>query len=283
MKLFEIVKLTNKSCQNLGQLLVLTAFILSTTAAAQTEIEQGTHLKIGYLNPFSNVERVRTPSAVVPNDRVEIRPKSHESWTAKILVEDSAGVMVGVRDNLRKWQEIEEYRKNWNLEKTGMYDTPDLAAKKAYINRQLIKYLDKRLSGEVRNAEEGSTLHRVGQVQKALKPNAEAKVSEKIKIKFKARVLQGEAIVRVDNPWVEYRTNINRKGEITMNAAREIKFIGVKTNVDYNVKQGSWVATFDKPINDKLLARVSSSQSDKQMAFEEQTNRTLQFIFRTPF
>lgn len=284
MNLFEIRKLNKVSCQKLGQLVLFCLFLSGQSLYAQEpEVEASTYLKIGYLNPFSNVERVREPSAIVPNDRVAISPQRNESWTAKILVEDDAGVLNSVRDNLQKWQEMEEYRQNWALDGMRMYDTPDRGGKVAYLNSQLLKYLDKRLSGEVNSAEEGSTLHQVGQVQKALKPNAEARVSEKVKVKFKARLLQREATVRVDNPWVEYNTNINSQGEINMHAGREIKFIGVKTNVDYNVKQGHWITSIDKPLNENLTARLSSAQSDRQMAFGEETDRTLQFIYSAPF
>ena len=50
-------------------------------------------------------------------------------------------------------------------------------------------------------------LHRVGQVQKALKPSTSVNVSKKVKLKFKAKVLQRQARFIVANPWMDYTTD----------------------------------------------------------------------------
>ena len=278
MKLIEIKKMAKANCLKFGQVLFSVAFIMFQNAQADETL-----LRVGYLNPFAEIREKRAPSSTVPNDRIFVSPKPIESWTANILVEDDAGVMLSIKNDLQRWQEIEEFRENWSLQESRFYETPDIGAKKAYLSRMLLRYLDKRVTGGVKKAEAGSTLHRVGQVKSALKPNTEAQISKNIKVKFKARLLQGEAIARIENPWVEYHTIINRNGDFNMHASREFASIGVRSYLDYNVNGGVWTATFDKPLTNKLMARLSSAQSDKQMAFEEQTNRTLQFIFTTAF
>ena len=266
-------KFTQLSCMGLilGKMIVCSAFA-GETQKSNIELLQN-------LNPLKKI-RSRGPNSYVPADEVEVVPSlEQESWMNKILVEDNSGVLRGVRNDIKNWEEKDEYAKLWNLKSTGLYETPNQAAKKQYLDKKILKYVDKRISGEVKNAEEGSALHRVGQVQKALKPNAEAQISKRIKLKFKARVLQQKAIVRVDNPWVDYNSEINADGQVQMNMHKDIKSLGVKTNVQYQLSEETWVATVDRPLNAQWTARVSSSQTDKDMAFSEDSNRTVQLLY----
>ncbi|MBK24160.1 MAG: hypothetical protein CME70_09190 [Halobacteriovorax sp.] len=298
-------------CLNFGHLSVLLlSFLFSNLALCesqpQDDMENLVMLKM--LNPSYRV-RGRGPSNFVPDDQIEPLPVESKSWTQQILVEDDAGVLVGIKKDLAEWQETQEYAKTWNLESTGVYDVDSVDTKKAYLQRMILKYADKRLSGEVKKAEEGSALHTVGQAQKALKPNAEANVTENIKLKFKARVLQGKAIMEVRNPYVEYKATTNLKGEVHMDARKEFKEIGVETNanyqandddlkvnviknfedfnlqaqIDYEVSQENWTASLQRPIYKKLIGRVSSTQSEKEMILGGESNQRMEVMFNTSF
>jgi len=225
----------------------------------------------------------RGPANIIPDDEIEIEPIKQTLWYENLLVEDDRGVLVGVREQLKFWREREEYVSNWDLESTGLYRTPDIEAKKRYLQKNLLRYLDKRLSGEIRNAEKNSTLHRVGQVQTALRPNAEARISEKIKIKFRARVLQGKAFILVKNPWVDNRTTISATGKVEVAMNRSFKDLGIATRVRYNVNESEYLAEIDKTITSKITARISSHQNDKTMIFESEANSTLQLLFHHSF
>ena len=113
----------------------------------------------------------RGPANYIPDDEISISPIKNTLWLDKVFVKDDAGVLENVRRDIQRWQDDEEYRQNWGIDRFGAQAAPTDLQKKQYLSRQALRYLDKRLTGEVKKAEKGSTLHKVGTVQKALKPN----------------------------------------------------------------------------------------------------------------
>lgn len=225
----------------------------------------------------------RGPASTIPRDDLEAVPPQDQIWLNSVFVEDNAGVMNNIRNQLQTWQKMEEYRQNWDVESTGLYETPDDGRKKAWFNRMLLRYADKRLSGEMKNAAQGSTLRRVSNVQQALRPDTEATISRNIKLKFKARVLQLQGTMRVINPWVESETTFNAQGEIHTRVAKNIESLGIRTEVFYQVHDGNYQAVISKPLSEKVTAVLSSSQSDNQVAFADLDRNTVQLIYSTPF
>jgi hypothetical protein len=299
------------NCINFGHVSVLClSLIFGTLALAGPfpEDDMENIVMLQMLNPSYKV-RGRGPSNFVPDDQIQPLPLESKSWTQQILIEDDAGVLAGVRKNLSDWQDTQEYARAWNLGSTGVYDVESVDEKKAYLQKMILKYADKRLSGEVKNAEEGSALHSVGQAQRALKPNAEAAISDNIKLKFKARILQGKAIMEVKNPYVQYTTTANLKGEVNLDASKEFKELGVNTNanyradednlkvnvvkdfkdlniqasINYEISEETWTASLQKPIYRKLIGRVSSSQADKEMILGNESNQVMEVMFNTSF
>jgi len=230
-----------------------------------------------------DVEVGRAPASYVPNDEVEVVPEKQEIWLKKVFIEDSGGIVKSMRETYQSWEKEEEYARNWNLTSSGLYTVRGQKERKAYFDRMILKYIDKRISGEVKTAEKGSTFHRVGQVQKALKPKAEVSISSKVKLKVKARLLEQKAILELHNPYVEYKTDVEATGEITMKIRKDIKFMDLKASVDYQVDKGSYLAYVDKKITPKITGRVSSSQSDKEMAFGSSSNKQVQFFYNHSF
>jgi len=257
----------------------LTASAFCLSLSAQEMVQE---LSFKQLNPDYKI-RDRAPSNFIPNDEVWGAPVENKEFIQKIFVETDEGTLRNANNQFIAWEETAEYARLWNLETTGLYVVPDQKGRKAFFDRQLLQYADKRLSGEVRNAEEGSTMHAVGQAQKALRPNAEAQIFPSVKLKFKARVLQGKAYMIVDNPYVDAQAQINMKGEASMNVKRQFASLGVATEVDYQVSSESWVARVDKTITNRITARVTSAQSQKAMAFSNESNRTVELVFGMPF
>ncbi len=256
-------------------------FSRGITQTSQIEPEK-ISLSFEKLSP-SFVIQNRGPGSFIPNDEVESVPYKQTIWLQHVFVEDNAGVMNSIKNDFTQWEDEEEYARNWNLKSTGLYETPDQNAKKAHFNRKLLKYADKRLAGEVREAEEGSTLARVGRVQKALRPNTEARISQNIKIKFKARVLQGKAMVYIHNPLAQIDTTVDAKGRIDVEANRDIASLGIKAGAEYQANDGIWMARVDRQLTEKITARVSSTQSDKEMAFDKNADKRIEFFFSHSF
>lgn len=227
----------------------------------------------------------RAPANFIPDTEIEPVPIQNRIWLQNLLIEDNHGVLASIRANISSWEQTEEYAKNWNIESTGLYKTPDLDRKKAFLQKTLLKYFDKRLAGEIKNSEEGSTLHTVGQVHQTLRPNTEVGISKKVKVKFKARVLQGKAIARVDNPWVDTHATVKLTGEVNVQMRKELKDIGVTAGINYNANEGRYLAHVDKKLTDQITARVSSNQADDKVMFDtdEEVDKRLEFFFSTPF
>ncbi len=271
------------SCQNFSHiaknLATISFFVSICTAGSSLFADE---LCFSQLNHNKAIKH-RGPSSFVPNEEIEVVPPKNEVWLQKVLVDDDAGVLRSIRNNLNQWQATEDYARAWNLQSTGLYTIKTTQDKKSYLNRKMLKYLDKRLSGEIKHSEEGSTLRRVANVQKALKPKVAVAVSSNVKVKFKARLLQGKAFVVVDNPYVDYKTELTAKGDINMKLEKRFDKVGVSTHMDYDIKNGTWLTYVDKKVIKAVTARVSSSQSEKEMAFTENANKTVQLFFSKPF
>jgi hypothetical protein len=259
----------------IGAILTLNSGLVSAQDMLQS-------LKLADLRP-SERSQVRGPSNFVPNDDLEAVPFEQKIWLQNVFVETDEGNISSMRSQFEKWEREQEYARVWNLESTGLYESVDTSKRKAYFNRQLLKYADKRLSGEVREAEEGSSLHTVGQVEQALRPNAEAEISKNVKVKLRARALQGKATMVVQNPYIEMNSSINLSGEATVFVGKKLEALGVDTALDYQVSEGVWVARIDKALTNTVTARVTSSQDDDAMAFTGKSDQTLQFIYSAPF
>jgi hypothetical protein len=226
----------------------------------------------------------RAPAHFVPNDDVEPQPiVQNHIWLQDVFVKDDEGHLDATRNQIAEWSEKEEYAKNWNVKSTGLYNTPEEKEKKSYFNRQMLKYADKRLAGEVKNSEEGSVMQSVGQAQKALAPSAQVGISKNVKVKFRARVLQGKASMAIENPYLDHETEVKTSGSVNMKTEKNLKSIGLLAGVDYAVTEKTWTARFDKTITERISARVSSSQTDKSMAFSADSDRIVQVMYSLPF
>jgi hypothetical protein len=225
----------------------------------------------------------RGPATYTPNDDIVLVPQAVDTWTNNVIVEDDAGIMVSVRDQLKAWDTRQQYAQEWDLEDTGLYDVPNPDEQERYLNRNILRYLDKRLSGEVKRADSGSTMHTVGKVHNALRPKAEAGISQNIKLKFRAKVLQGRGYVYVENPYVDANAMVSATGHVELKVERSFKQVGVHSRVQYNVDQDQWIAQVDKTLSPEITARISSEQDSGSMMFSEKANQTVQLIYSHAF
>ncbi|MFA6236826.1 MAG: hypothetical protein WC635_05810 [Bacteriovorax sp.] len=232
-----------KGCQNFRQLSVFIILsLLSVTASAFTTRDGAS----------------RMPASAFDEEVLTV-PLEQKAVVQSLFAEDDAGVMKGARDQLNTWEETEEFSKRWDLDSTNVYKTPTTKAKTKFITKNLMRYTDKRIAGEVKNADEGSTFHAVGKVEKSLRPNASVAMSKYISLKFKARVLQGKAIVEVRNPWVDANATISANGKTKLLTKKDFNQLGTSTGVEYNVKEAQWIAFVDQEISKNVKARLSST------------------------
>jgi hypothetical protein len=219
----------------------------------------------------------------IPSEEVQPYLGQAKGMYHYLTIEDNKGILKETKNQIQDWDRNEEFVRNWSLDGFGKYKITKFEEKKKYLDKRIIKYFDKRLSGEIKSAEEGTTLHRVGQLQKALKPSATLKVSNHFKFKFKARILEGEVKVMLDSTFFKYQTEINRKGDVKMKLYRSFDEIGLHSEANYNPNDKVWVTSISKTLPYNMTAQLSSSQNDKTIAFSSNSNNILQFGYHRSF
>ncbi len=225
----------------------------------------------------------RGPASTVPRDDIQPEPITQEIWLNNVWVEDSAGVMNQIKNEFSNWEKIEEYRRNWDIESTGLYETPDRGSKRNFFSKMMFRYLDKRVSGELKNAEEGSALQKVRSVKQALKPNTTASISNNIKLKFRAKLLRMRAYMKIVNPWVNAETEFNVNGRVFSRLQKRFESLGVDTRFEYRLHDNDYTASVSKPLGNNITAVVSSTQSASKVAFMGDADSTFQLQYYTSF
>jgi len=257
------------------QLLNSTLLIMAIMSFASAQ-----ELTLSALDPYAKAP-VRHPSNFVPADDIEPTPYfENKLWVEKAFVADNEGVLNGMKSQIQSWQDTEEYAKNWNVYSTGLYNTPESESRKKMLSSGFLKYADKRLAGEMKDAEEGSTMATMSKAHQALRPQANVGVSQNVKIKFRAKALQGEGKVIVENPWLEYETKYKVfNNNLSTSAGKSFKTIGFRASADYQVTDKNWAANFDQKLTEKWSTRLTSAQTNKEMAFSSESNRIIQLLF----
>ncbi|MFN8371014.1 MAG: hypothetical protein U0T83_10380 [Bacteriovoracaceae bacterium] len=227
-------------------------------------------------------EVARKPASNYSEDAIMI-PLQKKHWVNQLLVDDEQGTLQYIKQEFENWEAEEEYVKNWNLELTGMYTPKTQEDKKKRIRRDSLKYLDNRLAGEMKTAEKGSALAQVKTIETAMRPSAKVAVSENVKIKFKAKVLQGKADIIVDNPYVDCNAEVKSTGKVNVNISKSISDLGVKTGVEYQVSNGVWIASVNKQLTESVSTEVSSYQKDSNMMFTEQSDKRIKVLYTKSF
>lgn len=227
--------------------------------------------------------RGRAPASTVPRDDIQPAPVTQEIWLNNVWVEDSAGVMNQMKNEFANWERTEQYRRNWDIESTGQYDTPERSRKKAWFSKMLFRYIDKRISGELKNASKGSTLQKVRSVKQALKPNSTAAISKNIKLKFRAKILRMRAYMRIINPWVKAETEFNINGQVFSRFQRRFEDLGVDTKLEYRLHDNDFTASVSKPLGNNITAVVSSTQPMSRASSGNAADSTFQLQYYTSF
>lgn len=253
-------------------------------------------LKLGWtIASFSPYYPRRGPlSYVPPEEAVTVPFRQENTMVLDIFAPDESGVMNETVRQMQEWDQQEQYAKQWNLEDSGLYSPVTVDERKEYILSRSLKYLDKRLQGETKKAKPGSTLAAVGQVQNALRPSSELGIAEKIKLKFKAQVLEGDAKVTLENPMLDTYTEIKTDQNLAtgttiskvesanMHVGKSFKDIGLDTGVDYQVMDGTYVASSTKHIRGGLKSRISTGQP-KIGQYESTAEHKIELLFDTAF
>lgn len=224
----------------------------------------------------------RAPSSFVSTDEVIVVPREQESWYEGAVIDDDAGVLNSMRVDFRREQEQSYYANQWGLQNTGMYNFSSPDQKFQRVSRDMLTYTDKRLNGEIRRAEKGSNLHRVGQVQTALQPNTTVGLFDGYAIKFQVRAIQGKGTIRLKNPYVDSYMDLTLGGRREFVTEKKWGF-GLRTAVNMRLDQSLYFTTIEQRLTDTITAALISNQAMGTPAFSQESDRRIQLNYFRPF
>lgn len=256
-----------KNCKAFRQLPIFFLILGFTSSFGQVVAKD---LKLSQLCLQPKVEASRAPANFTPSDDLGFIPlvQEIELKADERLKDDRSGTLKGMKDRLDSWENTREYAETWNLESTGMFYLADEGDRKSLVEKGALRYLDRRLSGEIKSAKRGSAMASVRTLEQTLKPDTSVAVSDNVKIRFTGRLIQRYAKIIVKNPYVKAEGTISMDGNIDLKLSKDFESIDVVTAVNYDVDAGRYVASVDKKITDRWSARVSSEQEDSEIPFD---------------
>ena len=280
---------------NFRHLCLFTALVSCFSCFADDDVKnkKEDHL-LKKFNPNYRIQE-RSPSNFIPDTEFSPAPEQKESWLSYVFVPDRAGVLDSMQKDFDNWRETEEYADNWDMDSTGLYEKQlnreclnnrnsisteacESEFKVRYFNRRILKYVDKRISGKIKRAKKGSTFHAVGQAQKALKPDTNVKVNEYIDLKFKARVLRGQLIMNVRNPYLHADTTYHLGRGLQMNFEKRFDETGTKCRFEYRPLDDQMNATVEQQVSKKITTQVTHNNFHQNL-----WDTRLLLSFNTPF
>ena len=238
-------------------------------------------LSLGVLPMKARAQR-RDVASFVSQDEVIVVPRQEESWYQNNMIDDNQGIMNSMRVDIRRWQEQNQYLDLWGLRKTGIYPETPPEVLTARVRRDMLRYADKRLSGEVNKAEKGSNLYRVGQAQRSLSPSTQVSIFEGYSIKMQVRVIQGKSTFLFNNPYM--KTYL----EVTLGGRREFvteKWFNniFRAAVNYRLDQYMYFTTFDYRITPQVTASLVSQQNMQAAPYSGESDKRIQLNYFIQF
>lgn len=272
------MKMTNKStkhCLKVIQALIFVQLFITVSANAfdaSLSTSSNENKKMG-----------RMPANFTPNDDVGYVPLFQATVTTRenILKDDRKKLLGRMRTQIDSWEAMDEYSENWDIKSTGLYNTATYDERRSYVQKYMLKYVDSRISGSLKEAKKGSGLAKVRRVEQALKPDTKVRVSKNVRVRFSAKVIEQYGRIMIQNPYVETKMFVHLNGELKLEFFKNIKPLGVNARLDYEVSQGRVIASVDKTIGYGWSARFSSDQYDKKLPFQE--NAKIQLFYGLRF
>lgn len=259
-----------------------------------------------------DLKNTRVPaSSTYRQNMIDAPPAMPTPIINRLLMEDEKGVLRSVRENTERWNNQEQMAENWNMESSGLYDTPSDEEKGLYYKKSFLKYLEKRFLGEVKrqgktvftptkpsyeerrqqqngqdkNGEDERTEAQksVSNIKKVLGPTASSDITKNTKLKMRLRPLQGRVFFVLQNPYADTEVRLSAKKEAVMNVNKNFEKVGLGTSVNYQMTQKVWSTQINKTITETVSAQISSSQKASEMAFSGSSAKVFQVVYNLPF
>ncbi|MFZ4712662.1 MAG: hypothetical protein ACOYL6_03015 [Bacteriovoracaceae bacterium] len=232
--------------------------------------------------PLSLEAGSRDVASFVSQDEVIVVPRQNESWYEANMIDDDQGIMNAMRVDIRRWQEQQQYMDLWNLHNTGIFPETESSDLTKRVSRDMLRYADKRLSGEVKKADKKSNLYKVGQAQRGLSPTTSVNFMEGYAVKVQARALQGKTTFVFKNPYT------NTYLDVTLGGRREFVterwFYNLfRTAINFRIDQSMYFTTFDYLITPSITVTLVSQQSTDSSPFSGASDKRVQLNYFKTF
>ena len=237
-------------------------------------------LILGFISN-SYAANFRVPQNYVPETNT-FAIYEEESFLDSMWSNDHAGALGQLKNQIGKWQEVDEYRHNYGLTNYDEGALPTLDQKRRVIEKGLLRYLDKRLMHKVKNAPKKSGLAKVNSARKALRPSSTTSISENFKLKFRAKLLRGRGSILLINPWIDARAQFSLSGRMEFRLRKEFQAPQILTEVNLNLRNEEWTALMQKSLTDTLKAQILAIQPSKSIALDD-ADRRIQLLYQKSF
>ncbi len=263
------------SCLFFGQLI----FVIASMNSFASEVESSYYDVLG-----DEYFRARSTASYRPTDEMIYSPFTEQSntWLDQVMVDDEDKTLAQMRQTIQNWEQMEEYSRMWNLESSGLYQTPLSGEKMNYLSKNMIRYIDKRIAGEVKNAKEGSTLKKIGEIQENLRPSAQIAIGQRVKMKIRMHILQGQASMSLLNPWIDMMAEGTASGKLKLCLDKHFSQIGGQAALNYEYHYNKWTASYEQLITNNLKARLASEKTGN-LSLRKQDQQNIQLIYWRAF
>jgi len=217
----------------------------------------------------------RGPANYFPSDDFEVAPIEHESWVKFIYTEDNEGILSDMRNTFSNWESQENYARRWNLRALEV----TTKTKRKYLTKYFVKYIDRRISEEAKKSKAGSNIRKINTAKKSLNPKIAIGFSDKVRLRFKGRPLQGFGWMVLQNPLVDVKLQMEITGNTFFEANKDFYDIKLNSRVNYDVIEDKFLAEINKVIIPNMVANISYENELDQHGDKLQ----LQIKFSRPF
>ncbi|MBF0364267.1 MAG: hypothetical protein HQK50_01780 [Oligoflexia bacterium] len=224
---------------------------------------------------------------LISNDSNQFQNNDNDdSWVKKLLTPDSHGILKSMADKVDEWEAKREYHERWSHTKVEEGELPTEKEKSAFLRKNALKFLDKKLSQELKSAKKGTTAHKIGQVHQSLYPSGQLRLTQEFSLKVKTELVQGRATLLFYNPYVDWYIHFNAydNSRTMMFIGKDLDPLGVRTEIQY-LPLGEQVKTVvDKQLTEHMKSRYSISKPvNPSRSLATATDHKIEVLYQAPF
>ena len=212
-------------------------------------------------------------------------PPSQQAIFMEELVKKQSPVLQKVKNTISSWQENEHFTQHWRLQNTTLYSSPSTTTKQKYLEKNLLRYAEKRLSGEIKQAQQGTTMHRVKVAQNSLRPQTKFQLAESYRLRFYAKVLRGQMFAKLENPYIKNaslkfkffnratfweRSSRTNKSTLLLHHSFGHNYF-YSSQFEYSLHNAAWKWQLSRELEEifsGLVAQVQAEHSSSQAAWQ---------------